>query len=127
MTQKRPLSPHLQVYRLPFPAILSITHRISGVILAGGSVVLCLWLILLAGGAQSYAIARVITSHFLGQIALFFFTVALFYHGCNGVRHLFWDSGRGYDMSSVYKSGWAVVIASFILSIGLWIGFLVGV
>lgn len=120
MGKARPLSPHLQIYRLPLPAILSITHRMTGVILSTGTILLAAWMIALAQGPQSFALAMMIVSHPLGQLVLFGYSAALCYHLCNGIRHLNWDRGRGLEIESVYRSGKITIAAAIILTALLW-------
>ena len=120
MGKARPLSPHLQIYRLPLPAILSITHRMTGVILSTGTLLLAAWMVALALGPESFAIAMMIVSHPLGQLVLFGYSAALFYHMCNGIRHLNWDRGSGLEIESVYRSGKFVIGAAIILTAALW-------
>lgn len=120
MGKARPLSPHLQIYRLPLPAILSITHRMTGVILSTGTILLAAWMIALAQGPQSFALAMMIVSHPLGQLVLFGYSAALCYHLCNGIRHLNWDRGRGLEIESVYRSGKITIAAAIILTALFW-------
>lgn len=120
MAKARPLSPHLQIYRLPLPALLSITHRITGVVLSTGTVLLALWLIALAQGPETFATAMMIISHPLGQIVLFGYSVALFYHMCNGIRHLNWDRGSGLEIEAVYRSGKITIASAVCLTAMLW-------
>lgn len=120
MGKARPLSPHLQIYRLPLPAILSITHRMTGVILSTGTLLLAAWMVALAQGPESFAIAMMIVGHPLGQLVLFGYSAALFYHMCNGIRHLNWDRGAGLEIESVYRSGKFVIGAAIILTAALW-------
>jgi len=120
MSRPRPLSPHLSVWRFQLPAIMSISHRISGVILASGTLLLVVWLLALASGPQMFALVQAIFAHPLGQLVLFGYSVVLFYHGCNGVRHLGWDLGRGLTMPAVYRSGGAVLVIGFLLVLALW-------
>ena len=120
MAKVRPLSPHLQIYRLPLPALLSITHRMTGVVLSTGTVLLALWLIALAQGPETFATAMMIISHPLGQIVLFGYSVALFYHMCNGIRHLNWDRGSGLEIEAVYRSGKITIAAAVCLTAALW-------
>ncbi len=120
MAKARPLSPHLQIYRLPLPALLSITHRMTGVVLSTGTVLLALWLIALAQGPETFATAMMIISHPLGQIVLFGYSVALFYHMCNGIRHLNWDRGSGLEIEAVYRSGKITIAAAVCLTAALW-------
>ena len=120
MGKARPLSPHLQIYRLPLPAILSITHRMTGIILATGTVLLALWIIALAQGPETFAMAMMVVGHPLGQLVLFGYSAALFYHMCNGIRHLNWDRGRGLEIESVYRSGKITIAMAVILTAILW-------
>ena len=120
MGKARPLSPHLQVYRLPLPAVMSITHRMTGVILASGTVLLTAWLVALAYGPQSFALAMMVVGHPLGQLVLFGYSAALFYHMCNGIRHLNWDRGQGLEIEQVYRSGKITIAVALILTAALW-------
>ncbi|MEC9344842.1 MAG: succinate dehydrogenase, cytochrome b556 subunit [Pseudomonadota bacterium] len=118
----RPLSPHLQVYdMLQITALMSILHRITGVVLAGGLVLVLWWLVALASGREYYEVVMGIAGSWVGRLVLFGFTWALFYHLCNGLRHLYWDAGWGFEIPSVYRSGWMVVIASAVLTVLAWI------
>ena len=117
-TGNRPLSPHLQVYKPQLTSVLSIVHRITGVALAAGTVVLVWWLISAAAGPESFATAQAVVGSWIGRALLFGWTVALFFHLCNGIRHLFWDLGMGYELPVVYGSGYAVLAATLVLSLG---------
>ncbi len=119
-TRKRPISPHLQIYRPQLTSVLSITHRGTGVALTFGSVLLCYWLLALAGGEQTYAHAQALLSSWFARIVLLGFTFAFFYHLCNGVRHLFWDAGYGLELDTAYASGRAVVVVSVIATLIAW-------
>ena len=121
MAKPRPLSPHLQVYRPQLTSILSITHRASGVVLTTGTLVLALWLIALASGPENFAIMAAIVGHPLGQFVLFGYSVALFYHASNGIRHLGWDLGLGLTIPEVYRSGYIVLGATSGLTTLLWL------
>ncbi len=120
-TQNRPLSPHLQIYKLPMTAKMSISHRASGVALSLGILLLIYWLAAAAAGPEAFARAQGIVGSFLGQVILFVFSYALFYHMCNGIRHLFWDAGRGYDLKTTDASGYAVLGVSAALTLLVWI------
>ena len=120
-TQNRPLSPHLQVYRPQLTSMLSITHRLTGVALAVGTLLLVWWLVAAATGPEAYATAQDAISSVIGRLLLFGWTVALFYHLCNGIRHLFWDAGYGYELKSAYASGWAVMVAAVVLTLLAWV------
>lgn len=116
----RPLSPHLQVYRPQLTSVLSITHRATGVVLAIGLFVLVYWLAALAAGPEAFAAARGLLESWFGRIVLLGFSFCLFYHLCNGIRHLFWDAGLGFELKTVYASGWGVVGASLLLTALAW-------
>lgn len=118
----RPLSPHLQVYdMLQITALLSILHRITGVFLGLGMLLVIWWLVALASGPEYYNYVLGVAGSWIGRLVLFGFTAALFYHLCNGIRHLFWDAGRGFEIPAVYRSGWTVVIASLVLTVLAWV------
>ena len=120
-TSNRPLSPHLQIYRPQLTSVLSISHRITGLVLIAGSALLTAWLVALAGGPESFESMRGLLGSIPGRLILFAFTLALFFHLCNGIRHLFWDSGRGFELDSAYRSGWAVLAGSVVLTLVAWI------
>lgn len=120
-TRNRPLSPHVQIYKMPFTALLSISHRITGIALAVGTILLGYWLASAAYGPASYAHAQALLGSLLGKLVLFGWTGALFFHLCNGVRHLFWDVGRGYEKADADKSGRLVVATAALLTVLAWI------
>ncbi len=117
----RPLSPHLQIYRPQLTSVLSITHRLTGVALSVGSPVLVFWLLAAAAGPQSYAALHGFLASWIGLVLLLGWTFSLFFHLCNGVRHLFWDAGYGFELESIYASGWAVVAISAGMTLVAWI------
>jgi len=120
ISSNRPLSPHLQVYRLPMLAMLSIIHRITGVALAVGTLLLTWWLVAAASGPDAFATAQGFIGSFIGRLLLFGWTLALFYHLCNGIRHLFWDAGHGFTIATAQRSGAIVLIAATVLSLICW-------
>ena len=120
-SQNRPLSPHLQVYRPQLTSILSIVHRMTGVALAAGMLLLVYWLVSVAAGAEAYETARALIGSIFGRLLLFGWSIALFYHLCNGIRHLFWDLGLGYELPVAYRTGWAVMIVTLGLTLLSWI------
>lgn len=120
-THNRPLSPHLQVYKLPLTGILSITHRGTGVVLSIGTLLVTYWLGAIAGGEASFNNANAILGSWFGKLVLFGWSWALFYHLANGIRHLLWDIGFGFDIPTANLTNRIVVGASFILTILLWI------
>jgi succinate dehydrogenase / fumarate reductase, cytochrome b subunit len=120
--RKRPLSPHLQIYKMPLTAgLMSITHRITGVALAAGTLVLTCWLLSIGLGEETYQEAQAILGSVLGLMVLFAWTLALFYHLFNGIRHLFWDAARGIDLKSAHLSGLLVLASASIVSVLVWI------
>lgn len=118
---ERPLSPHLQIYRWPITMVLSILHRITGVGLGLGTLLLAWWLAAAAAGPDYYATAQGVLGSWFGRLILFGFTWALFLHLCNGIRHLFWDMGHGYEIKVADRTGWAALVASGVLTLAAWI------
>lgn len=121
---ERPLSPHLQIYKLPLAAVMSISHRITGVALTVGTVFLVWWLLAAAGGEADFAAPSWFFGSWLGVIFLFGWCFCFFYHLCNGIRHLFWDIGYGYEIPSFNRSGYVVLAASVVLTL---VAFIAGV
>ncbi len=119
-TRNRPLSPHLQVYRLPLLALISITHRATGVALVVGTFLLAYWLGSAAYGPAAYAEARGVIGSPIGLICMLGWTVSLFYHLLNGARHLLWDIGKGFEIPAAYKSGYFVLAATAVLTVLAW-------
>ncbi len=117
VTSKRPLSPHLQVYKPQITSVLSILHRITGVIATFGLLFVVLWLVALA---QSNTEILALTQSIVAKLFLVCWTASLFYHLCNGVRHLLWDAGIGLEMDQVTRSGYIVLALSAILTIATW-------
>ena len=113
---KRPLSPHLQVYKPQLTSVLSITHRGTGIFLSLGALFLACWLVALATGEQAFTNLQQHSSAWYGKIILIAFIFSTFYHLSNGIRHLFWDAGKGLDISTAYKSGYAVIASAVILT-----------
>ncbi|WP_119461694.1 succinate dehydrogenase, cytochrome b556 subunit [Rhodospirillaceae bacterium SYSU D60014] len=120
-TQDRPLSPHLQIYQPQLTWTMSISHRLTGIALAVGTLLLVYWLIAAAQGPEAFATAQALVGSWIGRLLLFGWTIALFYHLANGIRHLVWDTGLWLDLPSVYASGRGVLIATALLTIVTWI------
>ena len=120
MARERPISPHLQVYKPQITSVLSIFHRITGVALTFGLILLVAWIFTLSLGEEYFEYFVMFIKSWFGLLILFGFTFALNYHLCNGIRHLFWDAGYGYEIETVYKSGLAVLVVSFVLTILIW-------
>ncbi|MDE0045468.1 MAG: succinate dehydrogenase, cytochrome b556 subunit [bacterium] len=117
----RPLSPHLQVYRPQITSVLSITHRLTGILLSIGIAGLVAWLAAAAAGPDSFEVAREIAGSWPGLLILFIWSLCLVYHLLNGIRHLVWDTGRGLALKPVRVSGWAVVGGTVILTTLAWV------
>ena len=120
MARARPLSPHLQVYRLPLLAVLSISHRATGVLLAAGSLVLVYWLAAVASGPDAFSDAQTRLGSLPGRAFLLLITFSLFYHLGNGIRHLFWDAGLGFELRTARASGILVIAAAVVLTLIAW-------
>jgi succinate dehydrogenase / fumarate reductase, cytochrome b subunit len=116
----RPTSPHLQIYRPQLTSFLSILHRIAGVFLSIGILALIYWLVAAASSAEAFDQAQSLAASIVGRSLLFLWTGAFFYHLLNGLRHLAWDAGWGFELTAVYRSGWAVLIGSVVLSLAAW-------
>jgi len=119
--RSRPQSPNIQIYRPQLTSVLSIANRISGVVLSIAAIGLVVWLVAVAAGPQAYVPLQGLLASTIGQIALFGTTFAVFLHLCGGIRHLAWDAGYGFELRTIYASGWAVVAASAVLTMAVWI------
>jgi succinate dehydrogenase / fumarate reductase cytochrome b subunit len=113
---ERPLSPFL-IYKPQLTSVLSFSNRAAGVALAVGTIFLVWWLVAAATGERAFATAQWFFGSWLGLLLLLGWTLAFFFHLLNGVRHLFWDVGMGFDLRTTYASGWAVVAGSFALTV----------
>lgn len=123
---ERPLSPHLQVYRWTLTMAMSILHRATGVALALGTLAV-IWMLLAAlSGEAAFNQFTAIAGSVPGQIILFGWTAALFYHMCNGIRHIFWDIGMGYEIKTANASGYAVLAVAALLTAIVWCPLLFG-
>lgn len=120
-TPQRPLSPHLQIYRLPLTAIISITHRITGVMLTFGLLVLIAYLLCIAAGPQTFVYAQTFIGSIIGQLLLFGFNFALCFHLCHGVRHLFWDCGKSFDLDTLHPIALFEIMAALLLTLFTWL------
>jgi succinate dehydrogenase / fumarate reductase, cytochrome b subunit len=121
LISKRPTSPHLQIYRWQIGNTLSILHRITGSVLALGLIALSYWLVSIAGGPQSYAGAARVFGSPIGIFFLIGWSFAFYFHLLNGVRHLFWDAGRGFERTQRHASGWFAAAGSVLLTLGTWL------
>lgn len=120
-SNNRPLSPHLDVYRLPLSAMISIVHRGTGAFLTLGTLALVCWLMALAGGEETFNAAQDFMGGFFGRILLFGWSFALFFHLSNGIRHLLWDVGYGFEKTEVEKSSLIVLASAGFLTFFVWL------
>lgn len=116
-----PRSPNIQIYRPQLTSVLSIVHRITGVVLSACAIVLVIWLVAAAAGPREYDLAQRLIASWPGQALLLASTLAFFLHLCGGIRHLFFDSVQGFELRSIYRSGWAVVATSAFLTVSTWV------
>ena len=120
VARPRPLSPNIQIYRPQLTSVLSIANRITGVVLSLGAVGLVIWLTAAAIGPRTYSEVQGVVVSWGGRFVLFGFTFAFFMHLCGGIRHLVWDTVHGFELRSIYISGWAVVAGSVVLTLAAW-------
>lgn len=116
----RPLSPHLMNYRWPLIVLMSGMHRGTGVFLSIGTVLIVYWLGSAAYGPATYEQASHVLGSPIGYLVLFAFSFSLFYHLANGVRHLLWDVGWGFDLPTAYKSGYVMIAISVLCTVVTW-------
>ena len=116
-----PLSPHLQIYRWHISSLLSITHRISGVINLLSLILIFFWLIILSLGENNYELFLILINSFLGKFILIGFTWSMIFHLLSGIRHLVWDFGYGFEIKTANFSGVVVIIFSLVLTIIFWL------
>ena len=121
--QARPLSPFMlgQYYRFQLTSVLSFAHRITGLGLTLGTLLIAGWLIALASGPEPYAAFATHLTAWYGQVLLFAWSWAFMYHLCNGIRHLFWDAGKGFELETVYATGYAAIAVSLALTAGIFV------
>lgn len=120
-TLNRPQSPHFTIYRWPLTMVLSILHRVTGVALAAGFPMLMLWLLAVAGGERDYAELSAYLESAVGRLCLVAFTFAFFFHLANGVRHLVWDAGYGFEKHQTRVSGFLVIVVTVVLTLAYWL------
>ena len=118
---KNPLSPHIQIYRWHISSLLSITHRISGVVNLLALILIFFWLVTLSLGPSNYESFLLIINSFIGKFILIGFTWSMSFHLLSGIRHLVWDLGYGYEIKTANISGIIVIISSLILTIIFWL------
>ena len=118
---KNPLSPHLQIYRWQISSLLSITHRISGVINLLALILIFFWLIFLGSGESNYELFLLIINSFFGKFILIGFTWSMNFHLLSGIRHLVWDLGYGFEIKTANISGIIVIITSLVVTVIFWL------
>ena len=118
---ERPLSPHLQIYKPMLTMMMSIFHRVTGAALYFGTVLLAWWLIAAATGPDYFEFVNKLFGSFIGRLVLFGYSWALFHHMLGGMRHLVWDTGRGFDLPTVEFMAWATLIGSMSLTVIIWV------
>jgi len=121
MSINRPLSPHLTIHKKVLTSVFSIFHRFTGICQSLGAILLSIWIVLIALGPNYYDKFHIISSFMFFKIFLFLWTVTIFYHLYNGVRYLFWSYGKMMELTSVYRSGYIVIILSISSTILVWI------
>ena len=118
---KNPLSPHLQIYRWQISSLLSITHRISGIINLLALILIFFWLLILSFGENNYELFLILINSFFGKFILIGFTWSMSFHLLSGIRHLIWDLGYGFEIKTANISGVIVIISSLVLTILFWL------
>ena len=120
---ERPLSPFMLPlwYRFQVTSFLSILHRLTGIALAVGSILLAWWLVSVAAGGELFAVTHAFIASSIGMLLLFGWSIAFFYHLSNGIRHLAWDAGYGFEIRDAYRSGYAVLAATAVLTVLAWL------
>ncbi|HLQ85466.1 MAG TPA: succinate dehydrogenase, cytochrome b556 subunit [Salinisphaeraceae bacterium] len=121
MNKNRPLSPHLQIYGWQISMFTSVMHRATGIVLAVGSLFVAIWLCAAAAGPDAFAAVNGVVGAWYGQILLFGWTLAMFYHLCNGIRHLAWDFGLGFELDTARTTGYVAIGVAIALTILVWL------
>ena len=120
-TRSRPTSPHLWIYRWTVTMATSIVHRLTGIALGAGTLLLTWWLLAAASGPQDFATVHAFIGSFIGRLILFGFTWALAFHLLNAIRHLAWDTGWGFEVKTATVTGWLVVVLSVVVTLVAWV------
>ena len=120
MIDNRPLSPHLSIHKKVLTAVFSIFHRLTGIFLTLGSLLLVFWFLSISIGENFYNYFQNISSNFIFKVILFFWTLAFFYHLFNGIRYLFWSFSLGMELKTVYLSGYIIALLTIISTIIVW-------
>ncbi|MCB1782469.1 MAG: succinate dehydrogenase, cytochrome b556 subunit [Alphaproteobacteria bacterium] len=117
----RPLSPHLSIYNLPLTALMSITHRMTGAVLALGTLLWAAFLISAASGEEYYKMVMYAASSHMGRIILLLWSAALYFHMCNGIRHMIWDTGKFLEKDKAMRTNYVVILVAVIMTAVTWV------
>jgi succinate dehydrogenase / fumarate reductase cytochrome b subunit len=118
---ERPISPHIQIWRWHITMLGSILHRATGVALYGGALILALWAVALADGPNAFAAYKALLGSLPGKLVLFCLTFSIFYHLANGLRHLAWDAGKGFEPRTADMTGWAAIAFALTATVAVWV------
>ena len=121
MTDNRPLSPHLSIHKKVLTALFSIFHRITGIGLSLGSILIAIWFLLISLGPNYFIYFEMISKNILFKFTLLIWTIGIFYHLYNGCRKLYWSFGIGMDLTTVYRSGYIVLFLTMVSTIVVWV------
>ena len=121
MIDNRPLSPHLSIHKKVLTALFSIFHRITGIGMSFGAILISIWFSLLSLGPDYFLYFEIISKNILFKIILVIWTIGIFYHLYNGCRKLYWSFGIGMELSTVYRSGYVVLFLTFLSTISVWL------
>ena len=118
--ENRPTSPHLTIYKPQITSLLSISHRITGIIQSFGLILIFILILLIISEKETYKFIELFTQSLIGKIFFILYTFSLLYHTLNGIRHLIWDLGFGFDLKNVNYSGYSIIFLSIFLNFMLW-------
>ena len=121
MIDNRPLSPHLSIHKKVLTAVFSITHRITGIGLSIGSILISIWFLLISLGPEYFFYFEMISQNILFKLVLLIWTIGIFYHLFNGCRKLYWSFGIGMDLKTVYTSGYIVIVLTVLSTLVVWL------
>ena len=121
MTDNRPLSPHLSIHKKVLTALFSIFHRITGIGLSMGSILITIWFLMISLGPNYFVYFEIISKNIIFKLVLLIWTIGVFYHLYNGCRKLYWSFGIGMDLTTVYRSGYIVLFLTIISTIAVWV------
>ena len=121
MNDNRPLSPHLSIHKKVLTALFSIFHRITGIGLSMGSILISIWFLLISLGPNYFVYFEIISQNIIFKFILLIWTIGIFYHLYNGFRKLYWSFGIGMDLTTVYRSGYIVLFLTLVSTIVVWV------